>query len=284
MLSEKKRKSIHNKIVKDLKGWLDRPQLDSFYSKIEGEIEKLSKKEDQKSISAGLYKFTFMATLHGQRGLCEVLAGNVDGWSDIEKSFDYRFWNLRVDSCMTTVMEASLLLVHALANNDVEKIEWLRNYQERSFNDNVPNTWPFSSLGRFGLVLCEKARPRSDLESLDFSVKHAPSFAPYEGIFENWHGGDGLVLAIEIACDYHLSQVLTESGYPDFKISPYGLMPIEIIALIRVRERLGLGTPLSEHPLLNPLLLEKPCHSCQVQSPSADFSRLLEKARAMKMI
>jgi len=275
----------YKKLLKDLESWIGNKNWDIFFSKIEKKIKGLVNEKSEKSITSGLYQFTFIANKHAQHGLFDILKGEINGWSEIETAFEYRFWSTRTDSCMTSVMEASLLFIHALANNDSEKINWLKAYQLESLRKNTPNTWEFSSLGRFGLELYAELTDSKEEIVKELSVDHAPPSATYKGIFENWNNPENLKQAINVACNYHLEQAHRESGYPDFNITPYDLIPIEIIALVRIRMLKGLTTELPQHPLLDsPFYKMPPPIEAKTNVLAPEFIRLVEKAKELKLI
>ncbi len=75
------------------------------------------------------------------------------------------------------------------------------------------------------------------------------NFVPYAPIFEYWEDPDKLAEAIRAACNYHIAQIDVEDGV--FENNPHDIFPAEILALYRVREKLGLETPAVSHPLLD---------------------------------
>jgi hypothetical protein len=80
----------------------------------------------------------------------------------------------------------------------------------------------------------------------------------YAGIFMHWENPVGLEDAINTICDYHLSHAIEPKGYDihEFHRAPFTLLPVEILALRTVREKLGLPMPEVEHPLLTTRLMK----------------------------
>lgn len=82
-----------------------------------------------------------------------------------------------------------------------------------------------------------------------------PDPGPYTGIFTHWNDPDALPNFIAEACDYHVYRTTEDStieyDIADFNFLPYHVLPVEILALRAVRERLGLETPFPSHPLLD---------------------------------
>lgn len=84
---------------------------------------------------------------------------------------------------------------------------------------------------------------------------------PYADIFNHWNSPDNLASAISAACDYHLQRAIEPKGYEihEFNRAPFTLLPVEILALRSVREKLGLPMPEVDHPLLtSPLVTNLP--------------------------
>ena len=84
---------------------------------------------------------------------------------------------------------------------------------------------------------------------------------PYADIFNHWNNPGNLAPAIFAACEYHLQQAVEPKGYEihEFNRAPFTLLPVEILALRSVRERLGLPMPEVDHPLLtSPLVTNLP--------------------------
>lgn len=52
----------------------------------------------------------------------------------------------------------------------------------------------------------------------------------------------------------------TSNFWGDFSWSPYDVIPVEYLALVTVRKKLGLDTPKPKHPLLDTPFAEMPEH------------------------
>ncbi len=75
-----------------------------------------------------------------------------------------------------------------------------------------------------------------------------------------------MVKAIEAACHYHCARSFEDpNGYPEFAWEPYNVFPVDILAIRRVRDDLGLGTPDVHHPLLDSLLNKVPVKPPEIQ-------------------
>ncbi len=81
-----------------------------------------------------------------------------------------------------------------------------------------------------------------DIESRDLG--------PYADLFRYWDDPTSIAGAIRKMCDYHCQNMIDKGLDEEFDVAPFDLYPVEILAVYKIRERLGLETPIIEHPLL----------------------------------
>lgn len=250
-------KKSTDRLVKYLREWCSNPNND-LRADWEKELRKCNRQNSKQALSAGSLEMWFWAHWHAQHGLLAVIEGDPSGWASLELSFKYRWWRMQIDTSMTQVSEAALLLAHAIAIGDANKSAWLAEYQTNSLRNQSSNLWKFSSFGLYGLELWSKGTGNpSQLEELG-NLENAPKLSNYAAILEHWDDQQKLADAIVQICDYHLKQALTQAGYPEFEISPYNLLPIEFLALSRVRALSDMPTPRPEHPLLRSEFVNPP--------------------------
>ena len=115
------------------------------------------------------------------------------------------------------------------------------------------------------------------------------NFGQYGNVFEAWQQPAELADAIHLICDRHVEQI--NMGDPDeigeFENNPYDIFPSEILALYRVREKLGLATPSVKHPLLDTPFVNVPkditCEPEPLVVQAMDFvTKLLPEAVAKR--
>lgn len=83
------------------------------------------------------------------------------------------------------------------------------------------------------------------------------SLGVYQGMFDVWDDLEALKLAIERALDWHQRE--QEKAYNELECLPINIIPMEILAFVRVREKFGLDTVLPKHDLLdNPMVQNMP--------------------------
>lgn len=195
-----------------------------------------------------------LAAWHARRGC--VLLGETkaeEGWQELKRSFDYRLWQLRLEVEQVRITNAKgrqeanptfapfHLLGMATAFRDWEAQRWVGDNVVTSRNNRLFGHWMSSARGYFRRYLCEiYARSTGGGGFPD-------DFGPYVSVFFGWNDQQRLADAIYAACDYHVQQIKADG---EFENNPHDIFPSEMVALYRIRERLGLETPAVKHALL----------------------------------
>ena len=156
----------------------------------------------------------------------------------------------------------SLFLLLLLSFRRWDQAAWLGNrlYLGKDHGDPCPPGQPWSNtrpVGGFALRLYQIVS--GIIQPGDPFPASLPDPGPYAGIFTHWNNLDVLPKCIAEACDYHVYRTtedpVIEYDIADFNFLPYHVLPVEILALRAVRERLGLETPFPSHPLLDSLFV-----------------------------
>lgn len=281
-MDEKKRNRIYNTILNYNKKYLSDPSLDNRLQTLKKTIKKHINQNDLKSIKTCLGYYRALSHWHAEKAQSALLAGDSSAWDEINLAFNYRYYDMRFDPCVTPVDMGSVLLLHALAKRDKQKTNWLFEYQLNSFRTNKPNTWDLSQAGIFSFMLLHKLGDNR-FDPLELKkYKHSPSMEAFSDIINHWDNPQKVGAGISIACDYHLQQSQNGEGYPEYQIAPYFVVPIEIMALMSVREQLGLPTVLPKHIMINDAVFST---LSQFYSSSClydnTYNMLLEQARAI---
>lgn len=83
------------------------------------------------------------------------------------------------------------------------------------------------------------------------------SLGVYQGMFDAWDDVEDLTIALEKALDWHQRE--QEKAYNELESLPINIIPMEILAFVRVREKFGLESILPKHDLLdNPMVQNMP--------------------------
>lgn len=211
-----------------------------------------------------------LAVWHGRIGAVQVLKGDSGGWQKLKLSALYKYWFIRffvhsflsdtrtVKATSADTLGACLCFHHLISTGCFDEAAWLGAAIKRSRSDKSMN-WikilprPFEAFTPRLFNLWQRLSIDDGLEPSSTGV--------YQGIFDAWSADSArLASPITDACDYHIARTQdpSDEGYPEFLEFFYAAFPVEIIAIRRVREALGLATPEVEHPLLSTPLASPP--------------------------
>jgi hypothetical protein len=130
-----------------------------------------------------------------------------------------------------------------MAFRDWEAIEWLgETVIESRDNIMLGHGWGGEDRGAFWCYMCELYTRLAEKNGFP------DEFGPYYGIFAAWGNATKMADAIHSVCNYHVERIMTDG---EFEQNPHDIFPSEILALYRMREKLGLETPWVNHPLLD---------------------------------
>ncbi|MBM4068781.1 MAG: WGR domain-containing protein [Planctomycetes bacterium] len=197
-----------------------------------------------------------------EEGVTSVLQGRPEGWPRIHLALQYEVWSIHLQRHMGKRQEidqipdhGGRLLALAWSLGDLSIVRWLG---EAMLKHPEHFSWHFTPLEPYLLQLYALWK------NIEINWANYPKakLGVYQQIFSAWEDPAKLSVALEMCCDYHLLRT-GESGYQEFSWSPYDIFPVEILAVHRVRELLGLPTPMIAHALMDSPLgkLPSPVHS-----------------------
>src|SRR6185437_2033292 len=101
---------------------------------------------------------------------------------------------------------------------------------------------------------------------------------PYAAVLENWDDAVQLEPALFNICDYHCQNMEDDGGDwdPEFDLSPFDLIPVEVLAILNVRKKMGHTNPQISHPLMQTPLASMPLMDEQL--PSDRVLEMTERA------
>jgi hypothetical protein len=207
-----------------------------------------------------------LAHVLGAEGAVRVLTGtarrkDAGGWPLLHSALLHRYWYARIafwqftclnkgrNACSSSLndRETSYLLAEALALGEFDLADWCcRRMQEHPAAFGLPANGLKSFLLRLNAL-----RNGAPLKG-----KRPGSLGVYRDVLAAWNDPDALADALARACDHHCRRA---RGAPsaegmEFYWFPHSVFAPEVLAVLRVRDVLGLTTPALEHPLLaNPL-------------------------------
>jgi len=194
-----------------------------------------------------------LAAWHARKGCVSIADGQLEvGWSGMRRFFEYQIFLARTHLQIAELVrapEASFpsrtpfhMLGMALTFHDCEKSRWLGEIVIQSrVSKLLGRRWGSERREPFQCYICELF-----CRSIDNPV-FPDDFGPYAELFQSWDRQEELAHAISSVGDYHVQQIRTDG---EFENNPHDIFPSEILALYRVREKLGLETPWVKHPLL----------------------------------
>jgi hypothetical protein len=272
-----------DKIIKLQEQWCANPANDAR-KEWDKALRKALADSSPHACAVAATQFWFYATWHGRHGTKALIDGREEGWADVQRALEYRWWHLRLNPKMTQVEEAAAVLGHLIALEDRERAGNVVDFQIARLGDpEAEEMWQHSAFGLFGLSMWSLLTQDPSAGEAVKKSAHAGRLGPYGAVLEQWANADALRDALYRVCDYHVDQVLTPAAYPEFFLSPYDLWAVDYFSIVAVRSALGLTTPAPEHPLLSfPLLSRVPPKVHADLHP--DLDRLLQKAKMQALV
>jgi hypothetical protein len=192
---------------------------------------------------------------HAREACVMIGDGQARGWQEMRRHIDYGLWILHreVERVRLSGGRGPLdadptrkpfhLLAMAMSFQDWNQARWLGGTITGTRGTKLFGYWYRDPLCCYVTTVCARGLALSS-SGCDLGI--------YREILQAWDSPPKLADAIRAACDYHLAR--TNTGNPssvgEFEDNPQDIFPAEILALHRVRERLGLVTPSVKHPLL----------------------------------
>lgn len=225
-----------------------------------------------------------------RQALIDLLDEKPDAPADMNRAHLYDFWRFRIRSAIFLqaagrkrraafrFSEAGLLMAHALALGRFDEAATVGRILAAGIAEGMVSGEGVSVLGSFMVQLYSRWRR----QPLPQYRSEAADPGDYRRLLDTWSLQDEVAFAaaVEAACDFHtqLSGDLDNEQYYEYTNEAWRLYPVEILAVLRLRQALGLNVPEISHPLLDsPLgVLYDP------QSPPPDplLQRVIEKYRA----
>ncbi|HWL94952.1 MAG TPA: hypothetical protein VNT79_15640 [Phycisphaerae bacterium] len=209
----------------------------------------------------------------GRLGYMAILDGDAGGWTFIHRSALYHYWTLRINLRLYSASwgtdptrrtgaydSISTLCAHLYCYGVLTGLDPIASTSanallaiETDGRLQNPQFWPVRRYEPFVLALHMldqgKLLPQS-IQERDFGV--------YDAILRNWVSGDDVASALTDACEYHCQNMDSRDAdwHQEFRQTPFELIPIEILAIRRLRARQQLATPDIKHPLMESRLAD----------------------------
>lgn len=198
-----------------------------------------------------------LATYFGIRGTVDVVDGQENGWQNISNAIGFRGWGLKLraesffrDLGVRTVNMTNYVSRAACLVCVSEKWSGLAESILRRVDDKADAVdqgyWKLRHFEPFVLQCCKLRDGECIKGRLD---------SPYVDVMNRWNDDVLLTAALEAVCEYHCQNMddVGSDWDPEFKHSPFDLLPCEVMLVKRVRDKLGLSMPKVSHRLMSVL-------------------------------
>ncbi|PQO36457.1 hypothetical protein [Blastopirellula marina] len=194
-----------------------------------------------------------LATHYGILGIVELIDGQMSGWNHVSMAIDFRGWELkicaelyrRVGSAPNLTNQVSPAACLACVS---EKWGGMAKSILREIDrDQESVDQAYWKSRRFEPFVAECCSIRDGREPSNDNLE-----PPYDAVVQKWNDDSALVHALEQVCEYHCANMDDVGGDwdPEFKHSPFDLLPCEVMLVRRIRRELGLSIPEVPHPLV----------------------------------
>lgn len=209
-------------------------------------------------IGAFQHRLSAISVWHGIVGTVRVANGEPEGWGDLWTGHRFMTWSIRIRQALADQRKDGHLLFdrepHTLAAavvfQDNSFFTWLAEVQRAAVVMETLSDAPFG-LTPFGPFMVQLSRfatqPNEPVHPDLFKLS-----GPYQALITNWNDESEFATSIVAACDYHCERTFDDREcFAEFAFYPFTVFPAEILAVLGIRRRLKLSTPLFSHPLMD---------------------------------
>lgn len=263
-------------LVRETYQWCDNPRMDRRDVATRDIFKALKGKGPSATHSIAI-DLNGLSAWYGEHGARAVFEGDVEGWANIDRSFNYLSVSARITSKLLQASFAASVVANAVVFGEDMTASALAARLIHSLEDRA--IFPIWEYGSFGALMVKLWGLYQGLE-VNIARSNLAPLGVYQSILAGWHDDAALSRALSDACDYHLEQTLDRSPYPEFVWPPYMLFPVDILVVGEIRRRLGLTTPQVDHPLLNtPLAKVPPPEQRPRMGPDPLLDEVMARAR-----
>ena len=194
-----------------------------------------------------LVSYTSWGGRGGAEGLLDLWDNRAGGWMKIRLALEYFYWNVPIELRFKAPKiqffgcgDFGNKLALAIAPGEWQTADYFCTQMLRVKNFGVEG----SPLSRFLLKLYSLRNPAI----FDGASEPVKSYGVYGTVFAAWDDPAKLTGALDVACDYHMMRTGDDH---EFSWPPFETLAAEILAILRIRQELGLETPRIDHQLLD---------------------------------
>ena len=201
-----------------------------------------------------------LAVYHGVRGEVAIMDADLTGWKEVARSMMYRYWALMLRSKsfskthflqgiktvpnLTNYLSTAACLLAAfmavdrrdLASSTADILAGMLSVRG-AVDDGYLKKRRFEPFMLWLYSIYSEERLDAEVELMNLGV--------YQKIIDSWADEQLLVDALEEIGRYHLANAEDNGGTwdPEFKSPPFDLLLLEVSAIYKVREQIGLPLP-----------------------------------------
>lgn len=246
---------------------------------------------DRNSVGQIPQTLSYAATWLSSEGVEKIRSQNPEGWRNFRHAAQCRFWLNRMSFLFYDASKKKrsqpteqafqsglswMFMLSVSPRHDEARLLWFGERLDNSRHDNSISAWDWDHpTPRLAIALHRYLAHggEADLSDLELGV--------YAQIFDVWNEPTKLITALHAAADYHVQNLdlppYSDEDIFEFTGAPYDIFPVEIHAIYRVRQRLGLETPRIDHPLMNTPFGNPPKDIPEVDDPL--LNRAIERVR-----
>lgn len=209
-----------------------------------------------------------LAVYHGIQGEVAIMGADETGWGEVARSMLYRYWALmlRAKSFSNTRFLQGVKTVPNLTNHLSHAACLLAAFMAADRRDLASSTADVLT----GMLSVRGAVDAGHLKGRHFepfmlwlyavysegdaaAQLGSMSLGVYQKVIDSWADEQQLAEALEEVAQYHLANAEDKGGAwdPEFKSPPFDMLLLEVSAIYRVRQQIGLPSPAVTNPLLS---------------------------------
>jgi hypothetical protein len=278
-------------LVREYSAWVQR-QTGGKRNYSPAEINQIAQMLGQTATDADCRKLgrrlSYLANWYAREGVANLSSSNAGAWAELLKGAQFEFWNIRIrcrsydrlpnkfraDELSAPIIDAGQCGILCMALGAWTEADWMAHRLQQSRTDGSISPWTwYHAVPRLVIALQRLLAGQRDVSDLELGV--------YRNIFAQWDNQANLRQALLDAANYHVENLRDKSNadIAEFTHPPMDIVPAELIAIQRVREKLGLETPAIDHPLMETPFANPP--SNLRPEPDELLSQVLDKVRTI---
>jgi len=245
------------RIFRRLDRWLKDPRAQEITQEEQHCIQSYLQGEDIDLSSLAIASH-HISLRHSYQGIVGLMRGEVEALTDLYQGFYYDYAQIKADDVLyqmythpdkffvTSFNQISLALANAITLGCLREAEQLGSCIFRSLDTGQIDDQEPARVAPFLTALYGQWKGLPPRQELTIS-------APYSAVLEYWQSEETAELeqALLEACEFHIERSQNNSrDVYEFRKDEYWLYPVEILAVLRLREMRGLASPVLEHPLM----------------------------------